>query len=938
MHEMEHVPTSGWDQPLGDGVPQTPALYTGPDTSSQLAALRELEDMAAGQRPGYRPAAPPSPSVRPSPLSREPAPESHRKTKEPGGILRILRKHLKRLTSFSLIGGGVFFVSLIFQIALVRYCGLGPSSAYVVQGFFSIELSYLLNRYLTWRNQESGFWIALWKFNIQKLLMTVVNMAAYALLVRFGMQYIVTNVLLTAIFTPINYFASDLLVFVRPYHGKRRKGSHPDGLRDAPEFPAATPVRLPAVLPSVSVIIPCKSSEKTIRATVAALLEQDYPALKEVILVGDVNDSTFTAVRDIRDPRLILLEQEKIPGRRDPNVKRDKGIRESTALCAGPGTRGLQAFGHRTDIDAPEASSMTSITNPDGFAALRTTEPPRSVRATTQFQTLSSLQDIAELQGNRYGPPNAPSVRPPRPEEQRDISASRAKRLIRKVLGVPWALFAVAAVSWPLFPILALQVVLASRLLWSNTAYTDEALYLYSGSQEINHWLHGFKVQDYQDYFSGSPAVYPPIGAIANAIGSLTGARLLSLGFVLSATALLYATTKRLFDNRTALLGTALFAALGVTQFLSAFATYDPMALFLLALSAYLIIGRKHEYDTLTEVASSTILAAAALALANADKYATALWDPMVIGLAFCAPPIAGYSWRYGFGRACRFTAALSSFLVAGLAIGKSKYIQGILYTTVNRSPRQAGMGQPATLVFHDVWEWAGVVLVIALLGAFLLFLPGRRSPLAAVGVLLILATVAAPLNQARIGTSVSLHKHIVFGAWFGCILAGYALSRILRHRLLVGIGAASLLLIVSALYTKQATGLFQAWPAENPAFIADLRPLVHPGSERYLIEGYSDIPAYYIGPSVNSIQWKEAVRYSYTDPQTGVTYLNGPAFRRAIENRIFTLVILNFTEKNDYAVAADIAKYGGYQVIAHLPPSSIGSHNSYTVWRRIGR
>ena len=83
------------------------------------------------------------------------------------------------------------------------------------------------------------------------------------------------------------------------------------------------------MLPTVSIVIPCKGSERTIRAAVDSFLGQDYPALSELILVGDVNDSTWEALADVRDSRLVLIEQEHTPGRRDPNVKRDKGIRKS---------------------------------------------------------------------------------------------------------------------------------------------------------------------------------------------------------------------------------------------------------------------------------------------------------------------------------------------------------------------------------------------------------------------------------------------------------------------------------------------------------------------------------------------------------------------------------------------------------------------------------
>jgi putative flippase GtrA/4-amino-4-deoxy-L-arabinose transferase-like glycosyltransferase/GT2 family glycosyltransferase len=220
-----------------------------------------------------------------------------------------------RFTLFALIGGLVFIAGLALQVALVRYANVGADWSYTAQAIFSIELSYLLNRYLTWRDRSAGFWAAAWKFNAQKLLMTVVNLAAYALLIRAGMEYIVANVVLTAIFTPVNYFAADLLVFVR---GKRT--AEPEHVIEA---------RLPKVLPTVSIVIPCKGSERTIRGTVDSFLGQDYPALSELILVGDVNDSTWKALADVKDSRLVIIEQEHTPGRRDPNVKRDKGIKKS---------------------------------------------------------------------------------------------------------------------------------------------------------------------------------------------------------------------------------------------------------------------------------------------------------------------------------------------------------------------------------------------------------------------------------------------------------------------------------------------------------------------------------------------------------------------------------------------------------------------------------
>ncbi|HLX47097.1 MAG TPA: glycosyltransferase family 2 protein [Streptosporangiaceae bacterium] len=74
--------------------------------------------------------------------------------------------------------------------------------------------------------------------------------------------------------------------------------------------------------------MPCKRNERTIRATVESLLGQDYDNLEELILVGDLGDSTWTALDGIDDPRLITMEEASPPGR-DPNVKRHAGIGKS---------------------------------------------------------------------------------------------------------------------------------------------------------------------------------------------------------------------------------------------------------------------------------------------------------------------------------------------------------------------------------------------------------------------------------------------------------------------------------------------------------------------------------------------------------------------------------------------------------------------------------
>ena len=181
-----------------------------------------------------------------------------------------------------------------------------------------------------------------------------------------------------------------------------------------------------------------------------------------------------------------------------------------------------------------------------------------------------------------------------------------------------------ARAPWPLVIVLAIQAALALRLVRSNSAFLDEATYIWGGHVEWAHWLHGTPIPGYATYFSGAPVIYPPLAAIADSLGGLAGARLLSLAFMLGTTTALWGTTSRLFGRRAAVAATLLFVLLGPTQYLSAFATYDAMALFLLAVAAWLLVAARDQAD------SSLLLLAGIVVLvaANATKYATALFDP----------------------------------------------------------------------------------------------------------------------------------------------------------------------------------------------------------------------------------------------------------------------------------------------------------------------
>ena len=222
-----------------------------------------------------------------------------------------------------------------------------------------------------------------------------------------------------------------------------------------------------------------------------------------------------------------------------------------------------------------------------------------------------------------------------------------------------------ASFSATLLAVLAVQTVLSIRLVRSNSAFPDEALYLSAGHAEIGYWLHGGVGHSAVLHLLVRLARHlPAIGALADSIGGLAGARILSLCLMLGVTTLLYLVTRRIFDRTSALFAIGLFAGTSATQFLGAFATYDAMALFLLALATWLGIRaiRSSAAPRLALLAA----AGSALAVADAAKYAAALFDLVVIAVVALA------TWqrrgrRVGCAAAAVMLGTLAVLLAAGL-------------------------------------------------------------------------------------------------------------------------------------------------------------------------------------------------------------------------------------------------------------------------------
>jgi len=464
-------------------------------------------------------------------------------------------------------------------------------------------------------------------------------------------------------------------------------------------------------------------------------------------------------------------------------------------------------------------------------------------------------------------------------------------------------------VPWPLLAVLALQAALSASMVRARTAFGDEALYLSAGHLEWSHWLHGTQIPLYQTWFSGAPVIYPPVGAIANSLGGLAAARLLSLVFMLGVTSFVWSTAARLLaDDRAAILAAALFAVLAPTLHLGSYATYDAPALLLLAAATWCAAGVRGSRNATRRIIAAGIL----LALANATKYATALYDPTVLCVTLLDSwPADGA--KAALRRAAVLAGVAAAVVAALLALGGPGYLTGITLTTTGR----VDGNDTASLVLADALSWTAVVLVPAI-AAVAVAAARRRWPQAMLLAVLALSALLAPADQARIQTTTSLDKHVDFGAWFAAIAAGYLLSALPRGRVVLAASLAAFL-SVAVLDTVQAQAMIN-WP-DATGLVKVVRPMTAHGGH-FLVET-TDVLQYYL-PNTTWRQW------SSTQDDNPVYY------QRAIARHYFSVVVLDFaqTPAMDYAVALDLSQTSGYQLVARVKSGK----TVFSVWEYVGQ
>ena len=495
----------------------------------------------------------------------------------------------------------------------------------------------------------------------------------------------------------------------------------------------------------------------------------------------------------------------------------------------------------------------------------------------------------------------------------------------------------------PLIAVLVLQAVLALRL--HNSAFEDEALYLYAGHHEIA-WLfhHTPTFDNYSTYFSGAPFLYPVLGAAADGLFGLEGARLLSLVFMLGATCCVWGVSRRLYGRPAAACAAALFAVAAPTLFLSRLATYDPMSLFLLSLSLWIVVATARSMGPLV------LLAVPPAVLAVGTKYAGLMFVPTIALVAVFVGRYGGRMRETGEARQRGWIASISRGLLfvvafAGLVYGWLKllgpgYVTGITSTTTNR----ASGGDSLSYILTLAAELGAGVAALAFVGVWVdahlakANGAGRGAVLPRVLLSLVLAGTAllAPAYQVHLHTATSLQKHVGFGLLFASPVAGVALAALLRvgardpRRLFAGL-LVSLALTWGAI--TQSSQLYDGWPNYSQ-MVADLNTQVRPVTGRILAEE-DEVPRYYLSDLTEPYQWSSTFTFTYTTKK-GAVLTGLPAYQQAIADQYFSLIMLRFgpTAALDNEIDGPLMAKKGYTLIAKIPDDDEYGTGYFYIWR----
>ena len=468
--------------------------------------------------------------------------------------------------------------------------------------------------------------------------------------------------------------------------------------------------------------------------------------------------------------------------------------------------------------------------------------------------------------------------------------------------------------------VLACQAILAASL--TNTAFQDEALYLYAGKDVL---ANPAAIAEYASYFSGLPLFYPVIGGLLDGLGGLELARALSTLAMLSVTPAIFGATRTLFGERAAYAAIAVFAAVGSVAFVSRLATYDALSLAFLAWAAYFAVSSSR--GPLWHALACVVACAAAVAA----KYAAAGFVPSIALLLLLAP---GLTRR---GRVVAMSSAVvTSAGLAGLALLILRHIpalaQGLSATTTSRvATSQAG----ASVLLTHMAAVDGPIVAAALAGAAALAL--TRAPAAAQfrSLALLVAVAVVPVYHSVTQERTSFDKHLAYAAAFAAPLAGLAIDRLVVRRMglvIAGIALAGLVLIGEG----QAHLMFYGGWGNSAPMIAALRETLRADDAQGLAQA-AEVPRYYLDDSggAPSLEWTGLYYFVYTPP--GEEQVSGEdAYQDAVRDCYFDVVVLlpDSGDRLASLLTQELDATACYDPVASVPSPNMPATDTARIWR----
>jgi putative flippase GtrA len=138
-------------------------------------------------------------------------------TRRQAPVLTVLMDRYRRQVSFAVVGLLVMALGFVMLAVLIGRCGVNPHLAYLLQALASVQLSFVLSRYWTWRDRRASSragvgreWL---RFHASRMLSIPANQALFSLLLISGCGALLANAWCVTATTVVNYSVSHRLVF-----------------------------------------------------------------------------------------------------------------------------------------------------------------------------------------------------------------------------------------------------------------------------------------------------------------------------------------------------------------------------------------------------------------------------------------------------------------------------------------------------------------------------------------------------------------------------------------------------------------------------------------------------------------------------------------------------------------------------------------------------